>query len=165
MKGKGCNIAAGIFDILLSICCLAMVFLMLLLGELFVGVFEALEEAAGSPEIGSSIAAMFVYIIGVIFGVLFVVYLAFGITTLVKSGKPENEYFRARGTMLGISIVETIMFAALIYFAVVGMSFLAFALLGLGVLSLILHWVGYGLNKRPEPEPVVRTVQVDAIEE
>ena len=159
MKGKGCNIAAGVLDIILSVCYFGYALIVLFAGTLIGELLEALggtesgSMSSGSVVVdaGGAVAGIIVFIAALIFFVGFVIYLAFGITTLVKSGKQPDEYNRARGAMLGFSIVETIMLIGLTYLSISAVSVLTIVLLAITAAAVVLHWVGFALNKKNEP--------------
>lgn len=169
MKGKGCNIAAGVFDILLSACFLALGLFTQFTGSIFAGLTLSLTGDMSTMQLGSTITsgayapsstATFVSTIVIIatisFFIGFAVYLSFGIVTLKKAGSVGKEYYKARSHMLAFSIVETLFLAPLIYFSVIAMSFLTIIMLILVFGAVIFHWIGFGLNN-DNPEQLIES--------
>ena len=137
-RGKGCNLAAGIIEIVYAA--------LLVLGAAYIGfvmaVFGDIIDAFGGPSGAFSGLILYVVLIALALGG---VCLAFGIVTIKTCGKKPDEYYQKSTSILVFSIIETVMFALMFAGISEEGSFVAIALLASIV---VLHWIGFALMKK-----------------
>lgn len=137
-RGRGCNLAAGIIEIVYAA--------ILVLGAAYIGfvmaIFGDMVGAFGGPSGAFNGLIIYIVLIALALGAVF---LAFGISTVKTCGKEPEEYYKKSTSILVFSIIETVLFG--LTFAGINEegSFVAIVLL---LSIVVLHWVGFALMKK-----------------
>lgn len=132
-KGRGCNLAAGIIDIILGS--------FLIIGTIYyIYLFNILRGSDYSRLFKSILIASIVLCI-----ILGVMYLVFGILTVKFCQAKPGIYYARSKALLAFSIVETIIICYYIFSIVSLFSVLTSISFLIYLSSMVLHWVGYGI--------------------
>ena len=134
-RGRGCNLAAGIIDIVFAgmaiVAALYVAFAGAVLGD-FIG-------AIGGGSIAGIIAVT--VIIMLIYAAAF---LTFGIITIKICNKEPEEYRKKSTPILVFAIIESV----LAFLSLIGTSEVSIIELFIILAIAVLHWVGFGLMKK-----------------
>ena len=135
-KGRGCNLAAGIIDIVYA-------------GLLLIGALYILLLASTIGGIPADIFGGLLTYIAIIALVFAGSLLTFGIITIKICNKETEDYYQKSAPILVFSIIESVFLGLMFAGSETGESWIGIALL---LAIVILHWIGFGMMKKGAKE-------------
>lgn len=141
-KGRGCNLAAGIIDIILASFLIIAGIYYLIVGSAFMDSNDAVLITAGE----------IVFIAGLVGLLLGAGYLTFGILSIKYANASPEIYYAKKSAYLTFSIIESVVVIYFIYSVIAVGDALAIISLLIYLSAMILHWVGFGLMAKGHSE-------------
>ena len=141
-KGRGCNLAAGIIDIILASFLIIAGIYYLIVGSAFMNSNDAVLISAGE----------IVFIAGLVGLLLGAGYLTFGILSIKYAIASPEIYYAKKRAYLTFSIIESVVVIYFIYSVIAVGDALAIISLLIYLSAMILHWVGFGLMAKGRSE-------------
>lgn len=156
VKGKGFNLTVGILDIIVAVLYFVAGILMFLASSVTLNIANSSSiliadttVASGAVVVDPMTAALGVVliIIGVMYLLLFALYLTFGILTIKTANAGAEKYYSKTGMMLGFSITLSILLVFELVGVVVQFSVLGLISLIVSIIIVLFHWLGFGFAK------------------
>lgn len=153
-KGKGCNLAAAIIEIILAA--------FLIIGGAYYLIAGSAFSTSGEELAGLGSILVIIGAVALAFGVI---YLTFGILTIKYTNSDAQVYYSKKNVLLAFSIVESVIIVYFIYSVISAGDPLSFISFLIYLSATILHWVGYGLMNKGSKQYVEKPASVEVLTE